>query len=277
MKSEFVFFLQGRLGNQMWGLSEAYRLHKFTAEKINVVVSNQDSIDSNVRWYKYLSSQPWLRLVNDDLISKHDFHSAIGVGEDLQKAIQRGNRHFRGFTPKYSMLLESGQFPFQQEINYPVPPFVSIGVRRDDYWQNPHLGILPKRYYRLALSRLEQDFENLDLRVFGIASARESKYLVPNTSKGKIICHLRRENPIHDLELMSRASYAIISNSTFSYLGSFFSKSKRILMPEPFYLKIENWERDLKTPRTELVRFSNHTELRYLYLRIYKRILGSVK
>ena len=276
-KKTFKYFLQGRLGNQIWGLSDAYRLHKIVNEKIHVFVLQESAIKTSPLFIDFIKAQEWLVMNCLQKGEIEELRSAIGADDGMRKHVKNGFRNFRGFSPSYRLLLESGLFkeglfPFSSPSLKSTEPFVSIGVRREDYWYNPHLGILPKNYYRLALRKLESDLMDLDLRIFGALDLSQARKAIPRKLRNKAIYHPRTSDPVNDLEIMSMATYSIIANSTFSYLGAFFSTSKRIFMPEPFYLKIAGWEENLNSPRTENVKILMNKNRRYLFLRTAKKM-----
>jgi hypothetical protein len=150
--------------------------------------------------------------------------------------------------------------------------FISFSIRRGDYWQNPHLGILPISYYKKALALIDDYEKDLPILLFGEGNFKYFKRNFPRKIWSRISVVATPQSPIQDLEKLSHARYSVIANSTFSFLGAYFSQSKTIFTPNPFYLAVEGWNDNLRNTRSCDILFSKAPNMRFLKLRIQKKI-----
>ena len=156
------------------------------------------------------------------------------------------HKYFCGLKPslsniEHSGLFKKGSFPFP-ELQTVRTGSTAICVRRGDYHANPQLGILPSRYYKKAMSKLEINLKTSRLEVFTDDLPGTTKFL--GTFIDNPLNFNLQESPLLALRDLSNCSAIIGANSTFAFLGCFFSDA-RTLMPEPFYLGDPKWHKDL--------------------------------
>jgi hypothetical protein len=276
----FVFQLQGRLGNQMWGLSDAHLLHNLSGKKVLLDLSNCIIDEENKIFYDYISNLSWLE------VGKLNFNSKVGVSEIKTLSLEDfSNPHraigYRGFSASYFLLKESGLFcegklPEFIQINPPLNStrFISMSFRHGDYRDNSHLGILPMRYYVKALNQIDSNQDKLPIWLFGDDLSGKLIDKLPKVIKTRVVTLNKDCSPIDDLARLSSASVSVISNSTFSFLGAYLSKSEKIFTPKPFYIAVKGWNEMLENPRTQEISYSKFPKLRYSRLRLQKKIRG---
>ena len=281
-KSEntFVFQLQGRLGNQIWGLSDAYLLHRMLGKKVLVDLNSCNMDDENSDFYEYLFNLPWLEAARLEFEASPEI-SGIKVLSIDDFDSPNNSIGYRGFSASYSSLKKSGLFAESELPDFisgrpdtPTQTFISLSIRRSDYWQNPHLGVLPVSYYLKALDLIDDHERGLPIWLFGDEHFQGLKNMFPRNIQSRIVCVSRINSPLKDLARLSLASFSIISNSTFSFLGAYFSQSNEMFIPKPFYLAVEGWNEKLSNPRSREILYSSMPKVRYLKLRFQKRIRG---
>ena len=281
-KSEntFVFQLQGRLGNQIWGLSDAYLLHRILGKKVLLDLNSCSMDDENSDFYEYLFNLPWLEATRLEFEASPEI-SGVKVLSIDDFATPKKSLGYRGFSASYSALKKSGLFAESQLPDFisgkpdtPTQTFISLSVRRSDYWQNPHLGVLPVSYYLKALDIIEEHEKGLPIWIFGDEQSRGIKKMFPRKIQSRIVHVSAIKSPVEDLARLSIASYSIIANSTFSFLGAYFSRSKVLFTPDPFYLAVKGWNDNLRNPRSLNIVYSRFPKIRYLNLRLQKKFRG---
>ena len=134
---------------------------------------------------------------------------------------------------------------------------VSVHIRRGDYLlpQNAHLNVCTAEYYNEALHKIAGEKEGTFM-VF----SDDVEWVKSNLDFGKEVIYVddKGVSPFWDIYLMSKCRYHIISNSTFSWWGSFLdiNESKRIIAPK-------RWRNDKENPplydkQWELIAIENH-------------------
>jgi hypothetical protein len=103
---------------------------------------------------------------------------------------------------------------------------VAIHVRRGDYITDPNFVLLDYDYYNDALKY----FPDLEVMIF----SDDIEWCKLNFigSRFRFSCS---NNPFIDLCLMSLCDYHIISNSSFSWWGSWLAKSKKTIAPKNWF------------------------------------------
>jgi len=267
------------LGNQLWGLSEAFRLANHFQRQVILDLGDNSAKGIPSPVLDFIRAQDWLEIRRFQDI---DFATEFTpVSEDIYQDSVKHNFMFQGFVPTYNALCESGLFKegvkpdfLNEEDGNKMEQFVTIHIRRGDYVKNPHLGILPRAYYSKALDYLCSNFDvdGLPLMVFGDSPFDKSTRLIPKKYRDKVLNHDYHNDLLAELRLMSQGLAFISSNSTLSYLASFISSSHSIVIPNPFYLAIPGWNEQLRSNRTIEVNYTMSKKLRYLVLRARKRM-----
>lgn len=119
---------------------------------------------------------------------------------------------------------------------------VSVHIRRGDYLQpqNAHLNVCTKEYYQKSISLIENMTE-----ITFVVFSDDGEWVKENLDFGDNVIYVDDEgvSPYWDIYLMSKCNNHIISNSTFSWWGSFLDKNdnKRIIAPK-------RWRNDKDNP-----------------------------
>lgn len=251
------FEVQGRLGNQLFGLSDAYRLGRHFNRKVLLDIKSVTDEYGRPDWVRYASQWEWAEILDSVLIhSERQSYKSVNVGT-IDPLKQAPNSHFHGFTPgiasvESSGLFIKGVFPFPSEDQESVDANqVALCVRRGDYHKNPHLGVLPSKYYKKALSKILWLQSVEKIVVFCDSREETVKFLESN----EIPYHEvnLKENALEALRDLSNCSIIIAANSTFSFWGSYFSKSVSYF-PDPFYLSQPSWGKKL-TGESEVIKY----------------------
>lgn len=114
------------------------------------------------------------------------------------------------------------KFTFKEQLQ-PINDFIAVHVRRGDYDPKYHT-LLGIDYYRQALSSLPA----LPIYLF-TDDPSEAIKAVPRYDQ------LFYSNAFYDLNLMTRAKYHVIANSSFSWWGAWLSNSEKIIAPKQWF------------------------------------------
>lgn len=259
------FEVQGRLGNQLFGLSDAYRLGRHFNRKVLLDIKSVTDQYGKPDWVKYASQWEWAEVIDSVLVHlEEQGYKTVNVGV-VDPLKQDPNSHFHGFTPSISSvdsagLFTKGVFPFpSDEKDLVKENQLALCVRRGDYHQNPHLGILPPKYYKKALSRFLPS-QNIEKIVVFCDSREETiSFLECNEISYNEIN--QEENALEALRDLSMSSRIIAANSTFSFWGSYFSNSVSYF-PDPFYLSQPSWGKKL-TDGFEVIKYLRVPRIHY--------------
>ena len=269
--SEFVYFrLQGRLGNQLLGLSNAHLLSILHSRMILLDVTEVIEDSGVPIWLNRIEIGTWAVVFKDVSASR-----SISRCDTLD--MSRFSRiseiplfkNYSGFAPRIdfiekSGLFKKGIFPFSTESKF-EPITLGISIRAGDYKSNPHLGVTNRSYYKMAL---RMNALPSDSKVIIFTDDEEYAEKLLNNLPIKNWHFSATKNPIDVLEEMSTSESIIGTNSTFSFWGAFFAKSPKVVFPWPFYIANPNWNKNLM--------YENWITLRYLYfprLVYFKRLV----
>jgi hypothetical protein len=136
-----------------------------------------------------------------------------------------------------------------------------LHVRRGDYVKNPQIGILAKRYYELAIEKVEEQIGEREIWVFSddLNSASKLLNFLPN-SRSRFVNAYDYDNDSESLALMTKGLGLISSNSTFSYWAGVFSTNADIIVApnkwfrsqlDPEGLIPESWTRVMSVWETD--------------------------
>lgn len=260
------FEVQGRLGNQLFGLSDAYRLGRHFNRKVLLDIKSVTDEYGKPDWVKYASQWEWAEIVDSVLVhSEEQGYKIVNVGI-VDPLKQDPNSHFHGFTPSIASvdsagLFTKGVFPFpSDERDLVKENQLALCVRRGDYHQNPHLGILPPKYYKKALSKFMPLQQNERIVVFCDSREETILFLEGNQISYSEINH--QENALEALRDLAKSSKIIAANSTFSFWGCYFSNSISYF-PDPFYLSQPSWGKKL-TDGFEVIKYVRMPRIHYL-------------
>ena len=119
--------------------------------------------------------------------------------------------------------------------------FISLHVRRGDYFDSKTArfhGNLDINYYLNGTSFLRKKFGNLPVLIFSDDHEWINKNLAKQIPYSYLISN-QKSTPENDFYIMSKGNYFVLSNSTYAWLGAFFSKNK-----DKFIVLPKFWFRD---------------------------------
>ena len=245
-----IFFrLQGRLGNQLFGLANAHYLSKFYGANVIIDLSDLPSDAGEPEWLKFAEEWDWA------IFSNHSKSTLLPsnlikfvLDESTPLPINPTGILFMGFIPSVEIIQKSGLFqphifPFTSlEFQTLEPNSLAVCVRRGDYNSNPHLGILPKKYYVKAFKIIRKKISVSKIIIFtddveGTRDFLEKEHINFDDIDAQT-------SALCALGTLSTASAVICANSTFSFWGAYFAKAPYI-GPHPFYLSNKDWNKNL--------------------------------
>ena len=270
------FRLHGRLGNQLFELSEAHFLHlKLGATVILDISRISQSFSDLPEWVKFAEDWDWCFIfmnTNINFLSETQEFFDMSTYREIEQI--SGENFFEGFRPSVLAIAESGlfqkgKFPFLIHLEKSLPSnSLAISVRIGDYQNNPHLGVLPSRYYRKSFKIATSHWRPSNIYIFsddldaaaGILSNFEYSFNY-DLDRGM--------TPMQSLLLLSKSDRIIVANSTFSFWGAYFSSAK-VFFPNPFYIALPKWHKNLLFNGAIEIRHTHFSRLYY-----YGRLLLS--
>jgi hypothetical protein len=126
----------------------------------------------------------------------------------------------------------------RMKFTFTTPPtpahddFISVHLRRGDYDGQSH-AILGMDYYKRALAKLPDRpiYVFTDDEEAGRSMFPEPVYVSPQGT-----------DPWMDIAMMTKASYHIIANSSFSWWGAWLSQSDKVIAPKEWFGIKKNWD-----------------------------------
>ena len=272
-KNSVIIILQGGLGNQIFQyflgheLKEKYNKNVFYYDIRNSYQTNHDSdieklFDLKLTKYciykvniiiRTIFLSPFFLKLNKFIFQKFRFKiftnlyfDNIFIPLNLKEIIDTQNILFffgtwQNLINQYSYLSKTKNLIFEKNISVPKmfdfnKKFISLHVRRGDYLNykiNKFHGNLKLSYYLKGVNFLRNKFGNLPVLLFSDDSKWLKKNLI-NVIPNSFVISSENLSPESDFLIMSKGSYFILSNSTFSWLSAFFSKDKNkfIVIPE---------------------------------------------
>lgn len=181
--------------------------------------------------------------------------TARGIGY-FSHLDSRSNNYFIGYFQShiwannknvYSKLMEMKPRKSSSELEYFIEmakhesPLV-VHFRLGDYKMEKLLGILPGKYYELAIKK--QMVTNMYKTIWAFSDEPELARLTLNKLDYKNIRWIPNINdsPTQTLEVMRYGKGYVIANSTFSWWGAFLSYTKdpRVIAPYPWFREQES-------------------------------------
>jgi hypothetical protein len=268
------FEVQGRLGNQLFCLSDAFSLSQYFNRKVVLDVSSVLQEYGKPEWLEYALEWEWAQVSTSPVV-----HLEIGELNKVNVGVANPkdfppNSHFYGFNPSIRSLEESGLFqrgvfPFNKsKLTNLKRSQLALCVRRGDYHQNPHLGTLSGKYYKKAMAEISESLNNQEIVVFCDSREETERFLNANNIPfSKFDDHL---SPLDALRELSASEYIIMANSTFSFWGSYFSNAHTFL-PNPFYISEPGWGSKLSEGST-VIKYMRVPKVRYFCRLILRKL-----
>tara|TARA_Y100000004_G_C8938090_1_gene422971 strand:- start:693 stop:1481 length:789 start_codon:yes stop_codon:yes gene_type:complete len=231
----------GHLGNQMF----QYAFVKAMAKKYNTDFCIPPNEIFGKYYYQKLFS-------NIDEAFDIDCRREIGpypdvnerffhYDEELVEGITQKDVNFIGFfqSETYFKNIEDEirkDFTFKKEIREDCQDIVeeykgniSVHIRRNDFLRNPNHPVQPNQYYIDALKEFPEDIPVL---VFtdDIEWAKQQEMF----SDDRFVIS-ETDNAYYDLYIMSKCSYHVICNSTYSWWGAWLANSQNVIAPKNWF------------------------------------------
>lgn len=229
----------GRFGNQLFQYASLYGIakknnyqygipyqHRNSNEYYDMCLSdcfdNLGALDSSFSTFSnYIRDEEWV--FNSDFFKIQDDTNLCGYFQ--------AEKYFSHC--KYEV---KEQFEFNLSIKEKANSFfvdgsnlISIHLRLGDFQKHKtHFPVCNSDYYRKALSKLPND---CDIAVFS-DDIPTTKSMLEDVLKNRKVIYPNSNNKFVDMHLMSRCSYHVIANSSFSWWGAWLSNSKKIIAPK---------------------------------------------
>lgn len=269
--NEICFNLVGGLGNQLFiyfagqyveyfsdkkvcyrhfTLSKKDSIHKSSILDFNMDLDLRQNSDLRKKWDNLLRfSDKCIHAffskffrVDVNFLSSNYFSSSHGFDQKLLSNLDKKQIYgyfqsafyFEKTLPmtKFQLILKnpSAQYLKDSHAAAANPP-IMLHVRRGDYMKNPQIGILAKRYYELAINKVEEQIGEREIWVFSdeIDLARKLINFLPN-SRLRFVKTDDYRSDSESLALMTKGVGLITSNSTFSYWAGVFSANAEIIV-----------------------------------------------
>lgn len=114
---------------------------------------------------------------------------------------------------------------------------IIVHLRLKDYKLEKSIGVLPSRYYDLALTQILQTVQTRNIWVFSDEPSEVEHYVRPPLDCGIRVIGDNGLNPAETLELMRYGSAYVIANSTFSWWAAFltYERGCPTIIPSPWF------------------------------------------
>jgi hypothetical protein len=250
-QSNIFFKLTGGLGNQLFGLSEAYLMSSRYSLPVVIDISEIDHQTEELpAWLNFIESHKNFSVIQSNfkfadalLLKEHRIDKMTQIHRDkLSDGI------FLGWIPDINRVVQSqlfkrGKFPFDTTSKIQSP--YGIHIRGGDFWNWPSIGILSTDYYERA-HKLIYSISSLqhipEINTDDINHAEKILRFYPYPSQ---IVWSKYHDSMSVLDALRQYDFLVCANSTLSFWGSFFSKDQISIFPREFYLDDTNWSRKL--------------------------------
>ena len=249
------FRLTGGLGNQLFGLSEAYGIHKDVGRGVAIDVGSlEHTLGDDPEWLEWSVSQIWITLIRipKNVSAKFEL---TNLG-DMPSEAHSDSRYLTGW--RFSLnrvrrtgLFSEGEFPFRVDTVKRVE--TTIHYRVGDYVNAKGLGVLGVPYYVRAANSLDLEGQ---IKLF--SDDNDSAQQLIEALKLSNVTVNTSINAIDVLYQISQARCIVAANSTLSWWAIYFSCAEKVICPTPFYLQAWNFDREARFPTAHyLSRFKN--------------------
>jgi hypothetical protein len=264
MANNVFYKVSGGLGNQLFCLSEAYRLHREFKRKVILDISYIDhAADGIPEWSEFIENQGWAEIVGYNKNQPYlKFDHIVDINSLSEQRIRYSElTTFLGWKFDWNRinaigLFKEGSNPFV-ESKAEIIEQTAIHFRGGDYFNSPGIGVLDNEYYVRALHRI-----SLDAKEIVIYTDDESKAKILFSSLlGENNFKISQEfSPLEVLNEMTRSKTLIGSNSTLSWWAGFFASKQMTIMPTPFYLQ-RNRKENKKKNNQKVVYVNRHKNI----------------
>jgi len=254
--SLIYYRVTGGLGNQLFGLNEAFTLSRFFGKRIAFDVSGiQHQSKLSPDWLEWSRTQTWLEPINFEKYGATNLRILnIGYQKDCEIVDSQfyTGWKFSSHRVEKGGLFRRGEFPFFQVD--PVKDFLGIHFRAGDYRIHKGLGVLDASYYKDCLERLNSD---LTKRIYS-DDFNEAKQLAQRLNLELDSIIFPSDSAIKVLADLSSARQFISANSTLSWWAIYFGNAEKVMAPDPFYLQDWKFDKHARWPEVNYVsRFGN--------------------
>ncbi len=250
--------LVGGLGNQLFGLSRAYLLHKELGKRIAIDVSNLDHTPkTGPEWANWEGLKTWSEIINSP--TQVATPGNLWNLADSKNKMPKNTKHFTGWRLSLLEIESSGLFapnevPFSMVVNEEHTS--GIHIRGGDYRNSQGIGLLSRKYYKKAIEIFSTD--NLETFCIFTDDFEFAESMTKNLMRETNFVYSKSNSPLKTLLEMSICKKFIGSNSTLSWWAAYFSKSDQIILPKPMYLQDWSADREITLQKAiYLDRFSN--------------------
>lgn len=147
-------------------------------------------------------------------------------------------RYFESIEGPLRRELDPGCLPWADAIraraaDLEATDSVAVHVRRTDYVGHPVFDLCGPNYYHAAMETMRQQVPGCHFFLFSDDPEWCRSHLTGHDSEVLSMAE-GREDPLHDLFLMSRARHQIIANSSYSWWAAWLAKhaGQRVLAPD---------------------------------------------
>jgi len=105
-----------------------------------------------------------------------------------------------------------------------------IHIRTGDYLNQSNFNVVTPKYFENAINYVLSVNENISFKIVSDDNNYARRY-IPNNIKYEFVS----SDELQDLKTISQCDYAIISNSSFSWWGSYLGKNKITLAPNKWF------------------------------------------
>ena len=239
-KGLVYFRLTGGLGNQLFGLSEAYAIHKNVGMNVAMDIGALEHTSGDEpEWLEWSETQRWLTLVRipKHVSSKFDL---VNLGDVSANAAQLDSKFYTGWIfsldrVNQAGLFHRGEFPFK--VSREDCAESAVHYRVGDYANAKGIGVLDTSYYLEAIKSLDPRDRTLFFSDDNYSAQEMIKTL--NHSFATV------SSSTSALEVLSQIAHSksiVAANSTLSWWAIYFSHASKVICPTPFYL--QDWKFD---------------------------------
>jgi hypothetical protein len=266
-KEVIRIYLNGGLGNQLFQfafgvnlartksfnlvLDDSYLKHdpkrQFALDSFGLETNTLFDVSNEIQ-LRAFSFNPREYVFED--ISECNFH----YDEQRTKVTRKSSYSVKGYWQSHLYFEKSSSW-INAYLSHSLPiieksnPYGVIHIRRGDFYGEKKTrkfhGLLDLEYYRRALQIFPEDLTEVYLISDSISSAKKFRnQLQSEFQRLNFQVYNQTQSEMDCLALMSKSSFLIMANSSFSWWGGFLGDSKRVISPRSYFapetLRINN-------------------------------------